>query len=83
MGRGLAETDFATWLDAELKKRRWGVRTLARKMAPNEVERARRVLNRCLFEGSYPNLGNRLLIATALEVEEAELPSPPFRSEAA
>jgi hypothetical protein len=52
-------------------------------MAPTEVERARRVLNRCLFDGSYPNLGNRLLIATALGVEEVDLPGPPFRSEAA
>lgn len=83
MGRGVAETEFATWLDTELKERGWGVRTLARKMDPKDVERARRAVNRYLFDGSYPNPENRALIASTLGVEEADLPDYPFRPAAA
>ena len=90
MGRQLAETDFAVWLDAQIKNRpNWGVRTVARHMAEqmpaagDPVEVARRALNRYLFEGAYPNPENKALIASALGVEEADLPGRPFRAEAA
>lgn len=86
MARALAETDLAQWLDAEIKQRGWGVRTLARHMTdPGEdPEIARRCLNRVLFEGSNPSPENRALIADGLGVPVAEVPDPtPFQREAA
>lgn len=89
MGRTLADTEFAAWLDGQLKDRGWGVRTLARRMAPgmprvgDPVEVARRALNRYLFDGSYPGDENKALIASSLGVVEADLPDRPFRAAAA
>lgn len=81
--RGIADTEFASWLDGQLKEHDMGVRTLARKMAADDVERVRRALNRYLLEGSYPNHENRALIAAALDVPEDDLPDAPFRAKAA
>lgn len=78
-----ADTDLARWLRAELEERGWGVRTLARHMNPDDVEQARRAVNRYLFSGSHPNPQNRALIARALDVAEDVIPAQPFRSEAA
>lgn len=86
MGRTLASTPLAEWLRAELDERGMGVRTLARKMKPDEPEVPRRMLNRILYEGSYPSEANRELIAEALGTDPTEVPalsSGPFRGEAA
>lgn len=72
-----AETPLAQWLDAALKERGWGVRTLARKMNPTEPEVARRALNRYLYAGSNPSEANRELIAAAFEIDAAEVPAEP------
>ena len=85
MGRTRATTPLADWLTAELAERGWGIRTLARKMNPEEPEIARRALNRYLFEGSNPTEVNREAIAAALDVDPSEVPSAdgPFLGEAA
>ena len=86
MARTLASTPLAEWLRAELDERSWGIRTLARKMNADEPEVPRRMLNRILYEGSYPSEANRELIAEALDVDPTEVPalmSAPFRGEAA
>lgn len=77
MGRTVAETPLATWLDNELTKRGWGVRTLARKMNVRQPEIARRALNRYIFDGSYPSEENRQAIADGLDVPVAEVPLSP------
>lgn len=77
MARELADTDLARWLRAALDERSWGVRTLARNMNPDEPEIARRTLNRCLYEGSYPSDTNRDLLAAALGVAVSEVPAAP------
>lgn len=82
MGRTLAETPLAEWLQAELDERGWGVRTLARHIAGGDPEVPRRMLNRILFEGSNPSEANRELIAEALDIDPTEVPaamSGPFR----
>ena len=86
MARTLAATPLAEWLRAELDERGLGVRTLARQMNPDEPEVPRRMLNRILYEGSYPSEANRDLLAEALDVDPTEVPalmSAPFRDEAA
>jgi lambda repressor-like predicted transcriptional regulator len=86
MARQLAATPLAEWLRAELDERGLGVRTLARKMNPGEPEIPRRMLNRILYEGSYPSEANRDLIAAALDTDPTEVPalmSAPFRGKAA
>lgn len=74
MGRTITPTPLAEWLQAELLERKLGVRTLARKMNPDEPEVARRALNRYLFEGANPTEANRDLIAAALDVDPSEVP---------
>lgn len=78
-------TPLAEWLRAELDERGWGIRTLARKVNPDEPEVPRRMLNRILYEGSYPSEVNRELIAAALDTDPTEVPAlmpGPFRGEA-
>lgn len=83
MARAITPTPLAEWIQAQLVERGWGVRTLARHMAPDDPEVARRALNRYLFEGSNPSEANRRLIAEALGVTASEVPaaatSGPFR----
>jgi hypothetical protein len=78
MGRTVADTALAKWLDDELTKREWGVRTLARRINPDDPEIARRMLNRCLFDGSNPEEGNREAIAAGLNVPVSEVPGVPI-----
>lgn len=76
MGRTLSDTPLALWLRAEIDERPgWGIRTLARRMNPEEPEVARRALNRYLYEGSNPTEANRDLIAEALGVDPSEVPA--------
>lgn len=77
MPRPLADTDLARWLRAMLDERDWGIRTAARKMTPGEPEVARRMLNRILYEGSYPSDLNRALIATGFDISVSEVPAAP------
>jgi hypothetical protein len=82
--RTTVDTPLAVWLDQQLTTRGWGVRTLARRITPADPEIARRMLNRCLFAGSYPTDEYRALIAAALDMPVAEVPEAhPFRGEAA
>lgn len=74
MGRTVAPTPFAGWLDEQLRSRGWGVRTLARRINQREPEIARRALNRYLFEGAKPTPGYRSSIAAAFEVGDDEMP---------
>lgn len=84
MPRTIASTDLAEWLNDQLEQHGLGVRTLAKRINPGEPEVARRMLNRCLFDGSYPSEENRRAIAVALEIPVAEVPAlAPFRGEAA
>ena len=76
MARTLAATPFAAWLRAGLDERQWGIRTLARRINPDEPEVPRRALNRYLYEGAQPTNGYRKQIAAALGVPESELPEP-------
>ncbi|MCR4340950.1 MAG: hypothetical protein NUW01_13805, partial [Gemmatimonadaceae bacterium] len=80
-----APTPFAQWLRGQLDERDWGVRTLARRMNPEEPEIARRALNRYLA-GGFPTQAYRVAIAGALGIDEREVPgsgegvpSDPFR----
>jgi lambda repressor-like predicted transcriptional regulator len=80
----VADTPLAEWLAAQLDERGWGVRTLARRINPDDSEIPRRTLNRCLYVGSYPSETNRQAIADALGVPVDEVPEErPFRDEAA
>lgn len=79
MGRAVAPTRFAGWLDEQLAAREMGVRTLAKEINRRHrgvaIEVARRALNRYLFDGALPTNSYRILIAEALGVDESELPS--------
>lgn len=68
MTRGNRNGEFAREVRAELRKRDWGVRTLAREMNPDNPESARRALNRWLSKDSpkNPNQANRAAVAVAL-----------------
>lgn len=70
-----APTPFAQWLRNQLRERDWGVRTLARKMNPEEPEVARRALNRYLT-GASPTAAYRNLIARGLGIDVSEVPDP-------
>jgi hypothetical protein len=85
MARPLADTPLAEWLRTEIDAREgWGIRTLARRMNPEEPEIARRCLNRVLYEGADPSPANRALIAEGLGVAVAEVPAAsPFQNQAA
>ena len=73
MGQTVAPTPFAAWLREELGSRDWGLRTLARRINPDEPEVARRALNR-FMKGTWPTARYREQIANALEVDEQEIP---------
>jgi len=75
---------FAEWLSAQLEQRRWGIRTLARKIDPEFPEVPRRALNRYM-RGSKPSEFYAQAIAEALGISRdlvpvAEATGPdPFR----
>lgn len=73
--REIAANPFAEWLAAELLARDWGVRTLARKIDPDNPEVPRRTLNRYLHEGAKPTPVFRDAIAAAFEIEIAAMPA--------
>jgi hypothetical protein len=86
MARTLSDTPLSSWLREQIDARQgWGIRTLARRMTPEDPEVSRRALNRYLYEGSYPSEANLVLLANALEIPVSEVPgSPaPFRDGAA
>jgi transcriptional regulator with XRE-family HTH domain len=85
MARTIAATPLAEWIREQIDERDgWGIRTLARRMTPQDPEISRRALNRYLYEGSYPSAANLVLLADALGVPVAEVPAPsPFPSRAA
>lgn len=68
-----AEVTFADWLRGQLEDRGWGIRTLARKMNPENPEVPRRALNHYM-RGSRPDDKNAALIAQALGVDRDSLP---------
>lgn len=68
-------TPFAAWLKGELDARGWGVRTLARRMDPENVEVARRAVNRVIHEGSRPSDPTRAAIARGLDIPEGDVPT--------
>jgi hypothetical protein len=65
--------DFAIWLRRELKVRGWGVRTLARKINPENPEIPRRALNHYM-RGSRPTEPYAVAIAKAFALDRSELP---------
>lgn len=70
-----APTPIAAWLKGELDARGWGVRTLAKRMDPENVEVARRAVNRVIHEGTNPSGPTRAAIARGFEIPESDIPS--------
>ena len=82
MARPLAQTDLAHWLADQIAAKKteqesYGIRTLARAMNPGEPELARRMLNRVLYDGSWPNSAYRKSIADGLGIAVSEVPASP------
>lgn len=67
-------TPFAGWLKGELDARGWGVRTLAKRMDPANVEVARRAVNRIIHEGSLPSDPTCAALARGLDIPERDVP---------
>lgn len=90
-----AEPTFSEWLHAQFarmaeqeKRPTWGVRTLAKRIDPDNPEAARRAINRHLHSGSLPTETWLERYATAFEIgrdeiplarQEAGQPASPFR----
>lgn len=70
-----ASTPFAQWLKIELDQRGWGIRTLARKMDPDQFETVRRKLNMYVHEGVNPGAASREEIEQALGVSKGSAPN--------
>lgn len=70
MGGRNGNGGFSIKVATELKRQGMGIRTLARRLDPEQPERARRNLNRWIHEGIKPSPANRVAVAVALGVRE-------------
>ena len=66
-------TRFITRVRAEMFSQELSIRGLARRMDPQNVDRARRNLHRWLDEGIRPGRASRREVAAALGIEQAAL----------
>jgi hypothetical protein len=67
------QTKFVRRVREEMREQSLSVRGLARRMDPQNVDRARRNLHRWLDEGISPNRASVSDIATALGIDEGDL----------
>ena len=67
------QTRFISRVRAEMQNQGLSVRGLARRMDPQNIDRARRNLHRWLDEGIRPGRTSRREVAVALGIEQAAL----------
>ncbi len=70
----ITDKTFGEWLSEELEERGWGIRTLARKIDPENPEVPRRAINRYIHNRTTPSAANVQAIATALGLNPADMP---------
>lgn len=73
MATAIHEGGFVRRVRAEMVAQQLSVRALARRMDPNNLDRARRNLHRWLDEGIAPSRSSRREVAEALGLEPSAL----------